>query len=66
MHPVAQIPEMVDADVRQILINREPLGHKHFNAELLGLCDGIVTELARRLGWTLAGAVPNSSNAKAK
>ena len=44
--PVARIPEMVEPDVPQILINREPLPHMDFNAELLGNCDSIL-----QVGW---------------
>lgn len=34
----------------QILINREPLPHLHFDVELLGDCDVIINELCHRLG----------------
>lgn len=34
----------------QILINREPLPHLHFDIELLGDCDVIINELCQRLG----------------
>ncbi|KAK3738052.1 hypothetical protein QZH41_012930 [Actinostola sp. cb2023] len=54
VRPVALIPSRIDADVPQILINREPLRHMTFDVELLGDCDVIVAELCRRLGgsWT--------------
>lgn len=52
----------IDADVPQILINREPLRHMTFDVELLGDCDVILAELCKRLGdgWTdiLQGAEP--------
>ena len=34
----------------QILINRERLKNLTFDVELLGDCDGIISELARKLG----------------
>lgn len=37
-------------EVPQILINREPLPHLHFDVELLGDCDVIINELCQRLG----------------
>ena len=53
--PVAEITQMIrNQDAPQILINREPLPHKRFNAELLGDCDGVLQELAQHLGWKLA------------
>eukprot|EP00039_Didymoeca_costata_P014813 m.244321 g.244321 ORF g.244321 m.244321 type:complete len:535 (-) comp16104_c1_seq4:6014-7618(-) len=51
--PVARIPNMVPSEVPQILINREPLPHMDFNAELLGNCDVILNEIATKLGWNL-------------
>ena len=52
--PVAEITQMIrNQDAPQILINREPLPHKRFNAELLGDCDGVLQELAQHLGWKL-------------
>lgn len=38
----------------QILINREPLPHLHFDVELLGDCDVIINELCHRLGGEYA------------
>jgi len=52
--PVARIPDMVPHSVPQILINREPLPHLRFNAELLGSCDEILEELSARLGWNIS------------
>lgn len=54
--PVAKIPHMVRHDIPQILINREPLPHLHFSAELLGNCDEILMELAARLQWDIGSA----------
>lgn len=51
---------MVPASVPQILINREPLPHLEFNAELLGNCDAILEELSARLGWTISPATTNA------
>lgn len=41
-------------EVPQILINREPLPHLHFDVELLGDCDVIINELCHRLGGEYA------------
>lgn len=41
-------------EVPQILINREPLPHLHFDVELLGDCDVIINELCHRLGGAYA------------
>jgi len=54
--PVARIPDMIPPEVPQILINREPLPHLKFNAELLGNCDEILEEISARLGWTISPA----------
>ncbi|KAJ1631225.1 DHS-like NAD/FAD-binding domain-containing protein, partial [Pavlovales sp. CCMP2436] len=51
VRPVAAIPVMIPPDVPQILINRELVLQPHkFDIELLGDCDAITMELARRLG----------------
>uniref|UniRef100_A0A671LS15 protein acetyllysine N-acetyltransferase n=1 Tax=Sinocyclocheilus anshuiensis TaxID=1608454 RepID=A0A671LS15_9TELE len=50
VRPVALIPSSVPHDVPQVLINREPLPHLHFDVEVLGDCDVIVNELCHRLG----------------
>ncbi|KAM3835189.1 NAD-dependent protein deacetylase sirtuin-1 isoform 2-T2 [Vipera latastei] len=50
VRPVALIPSSIPHDVPQILINREPLPHLHFDVELLGDCDVIINELCHRLG----------------
>lgn len=45
VRPVALIPSSLPEDVPQILINREPLPHCHFDVELLGDCDIIINQL---------------------
>ncbi|XP_078499330.1 NAD-dependent protein deacetylase sirtuin-1 [Lissotriton helveticus] len=50
VRPVALIPSSIPQEVPQILINREPLNHLHFDVELLGDCDVIINELCQRLG----------------
>ncbi|XP_053166236.1 NAD-dependent protein deacetylase sirtuin-1 isoform X2 [Hemicordylus capensis] len=50
VRPVALIPSSIPHEVPQILINREPLSHLHFDVELLGDCDVIINELCHRLG----------------
>ncbi|XP_014375946.1 NAD-dependent protein deacetylase sirtuin-1 isoform X2 [Alligator sinensis] len=49
VRPVALIPSSIPHEVPQILINREPLPHLHFDVELLGDCDVIINELCQRL-----------------
>ncbi|CAD0082834.1 unnamed protein product [Aureobasidium vineae] len=39
--------------VPQIYISREPADHINFDITLLGYCDDVVAELARRAGWTI-------------
>ncbi|XP_071985748.1 NAD-dependent protein deacetylase sirtuin-1 [Engystomops pustulosus] len=50
VRPVALIPSSIPHEVPQILINREPLPHLHFDIELLGDCDVIINELCQILG----------------
>ncbi|CAJ0952998.1 unnamed protein product [Ranitomeya imitator] len=50
VRPVALIPSSIPHEVPQILINREPLPHLHFDIELLGDCDVIINELCQSLG----------------
>lgn len=50
VRPVALIPSSLPANVPQILINREPLPHCHFDVELLGDCDAIINHICRLLG----------------
>ncbi|KAI4470531.1 histone deacetylase sir2 family member [Holotrichia oblita] len=47
VHPVALIPTSLPANVPQILINREPLPHCHFDVELLGDCDVIINHICQ-------------------
>lgn len=51
--PVSEIPNFLSRDVPQIYISRDPIHHINFDINLLGDCDVIVAELARRAGWTL-------------
>ncbi|KAL1518258.1 hypothetical protein ABEB36_001906 [Hypothenemus hampei] len=50
VRPVALIPSSLPSNIPQILINREPLSHCHFDVELLGDCDVIVNHLCQLLG----------------
>lgn len=47
VRPVALIPSSLPPHVPQILINREPLPHCHFDVELLGDCDVIINHLCQ-------------------
>ncbi|KAF2189545.1 SIR2-domain-containing protein [Zopfia rhizophila CBS 207.26] len=51
--PVSEIPNFLPPDVPQIYISRDPVHHINFDINLLGDCDAIVGELARRAGWDL-------------
>ncbi|KAF2274572.1 NAD-dependent histone deacetylase SIR2 [Westerdykella ornata] len=51
--PVSEIPNFFPKDVPHIYINRDPVNHINFDITLLGDCDTIVAELARRAGWEL-------------
>lgn len=46
-------PNYVDEKVPQIYISREPADHINFDITLLGYCDDVVAELAKRAGWTI-------------
>ncbi|XP_051838549.1 NAD-dependent protein deacetylase sirtuin-1 [Antechinus flavipes] len=59
VRPVALIPSSIPHEVPQILINREPLPHLHFDVELLGDCDVIINELCQRLGGEYSRLCPN-------
>lgn len=48
VHPVSMIPDLIPPGVPQVLINRESLDHT-FDIELLGDCDLILGEIAKRL-----------------
>ncbi|KAM4703877.1 NAD-dependent protein deacetylase sirtuin-1 isoform 2-T2 [Rhinophrynus dorsalis] len=60
VRPVALIPSSIPHEVPQILINREPLPHLHFDIELLGDCDVIINELCQRLDGKYAQLCTNS------
>ncbi|XP_028585225.2 NAD-dependent protein deacetylase sirtuin-1 [Podarcis muralis] len=60
VRPVALIPSSIPHEVPQILINREPLPHLHFDVELLGDCDVIINELCHRLGGEYTKLCSNS------
>jgi len=51
--PVSEIPNFLPRHVPQIYISRDPIHHINFDINLLGDCDVIVAELARRAGWDL-------------
>ncbi|KAF1930951.1 SIR2-domain-containing protein [Didymella exigua CBS 183.55] len=51
--PVSEIPNFLPRHVPQIFISRDPIHHINFDIQLLGDCDVIVAELARRAGWQL-------------
>ncbi|THV90885.1 SIR2-domain-containing protein [Aureobasidium pullulans] len=51
--PVSEIPNFVDEKVPQIYISREPADHINFDITLLGYCDDVVAELAKRAGWEI-------------
>ncbi|KAF2869682.1 DHS-like NAD/FAD-binding domain-containing protein [Massariosphaeria phaeospora] len=51
--PVSEIPNFLPRDVPQIYISRDPIHHINFDINLLGDCDVVVAELARRAGWEL-------------
>ncbi|KAM4636015.1 NAD-dependent protein deacetylase sirtuin-1 [Discoglossus pictus] len=60
VRPVALIPSSIPHEVPQILINREPLPHLHFDIELLGDCDVIINELCQRLNGKYSQLCTNS------
>ncbi|KAL2888377.1 NAD-dependent protein deacetylase hst1 [Ceratocystis lukuohia] len=51
VRPVSEISAVLPPDVPQIYINRDPIGHVTFDILLLGDCDVVVAELAKRLKW---------------
>ncbi|KAI0581182.1 nad-dependent histone deacetylase sir2 [Pyrenophora tritici-repentis] len=51
--PVSEIPNFLPRHVPQIYISRDPIHHINFDINLLGDCDVVVAELARRAGWVL-------------
>ncbi|KAF2706655.1 NAD-dependent histone deacetylase SIR2 [Pleomassaria siparia CBS 279.74] len=51
VEPVSEVPNFLPRDVPQIFISRDPIHHINFDINLLGDCDVVVAELARRAGW---------------
>ncbi|KAI5264098.1 SIR2-domain-containing protein [Aureobasidium subglaciale] len=51
--PVSEIPNYVDEKVPQIYISKEAADHINFDITLLGYCDDVVAELAKRAGWKI-------------
>ncbi|KAH6647577.1 DHS-like NAD/FAD-binding domain-containing protein [Truncatella angustata] len=51
--PVSEVVPCLPPHVPAIYISREPVAHINFDIDLLGDCDVVVAELARRAGWTL-------------
>ena len=62
--PVSEIPGFLPKDVPQIYISRESCKHIGFDVELLGECDEIVAELARRAGWESLDEVAKDAKGK--
>ena len=58
--PVNQIPNFLPAKVPIIYISRDPAPHINFDISLIGYCDDIVAELARRAGWSINHELFNS------
>ncbi|CAL9734708.1 NAD-dependent histone deacetylase Sir2p [Monosporozyma servazzii] len=55
--PVSEIVNMVPGHVPQVLINRDPVKHAEFDANLLGFCDDVATLIAQKCHWD----IPHSS-----
>lgn len=55
--PVSDMPNHLPKQVPHIYISREPVDHVNFDIQLLGNCDDVVFELARRAGWELMHAM---------
>lgn len=51
--PVSDMPNYLPHHVPHIFVSREPIQHVDFDIQLLGNCDDVVVELARRAGWSL-------------
>ncbi|WPG99576.1 Hypothetical protein R9X50_00239400 [Acrodontium crateriforme] len=51
--PVSEMPNYLPHHVPHVYISREPIHHVNFDIQLLGDCDHVVFELARRAGWVL-------------
>jgi len=59
VRPVSLIPDLIKADVPQILINREPLHHHRFDIEFFGNCDDIICELCHQLSNEFIDVIHN-------
>ena len=59
--PVNQIPNYIPAEVPHVYISRDPAPHINFDVSLIGYCDDIVGELARRASWKIEHAEFDSS-----
>ncbi|CAG8451721.1 3525_t:CDS:10 [Ambispora leptoticha] len=51
--PVSEIMGQIPHRIPQIVINRTPIKHMHFDVQLLGDCDIIIPELCRLLDWEI-------------
>ncbi|KAL6453202.1 HST1 NAD-dependent protein deacetylase HST1 [Candida maltosa Xu316] len=53
--PVSDIVDKVPEKIPQILINKDPIDHCHFDVSLLGYCDDVASYIANKLGesWSL-------------
>lgn len=51
VQPVSEIVRYLPASVPQINISKTSIDHLNFDVDLMGACDIVVAELARRLGW---------------
>ncbi|KAH6690681.1 DHS-like NAD/FAD-binding domain-containing protein [Plectosphaerella plurivora] len=51
--PVSEIVSWLPSHVPQICISLDPIQHMNFDIDLLGECDIVVAELARRVGFPL-------------
>lgn len=51
--PVSEVVPSLPPHVPAIYISRQTVGHINFDIDLLGDCDVVVAELARRAGWNL-------------
>lgn len=51
--PVSELPTFLPRNIPQICISRTPVNHHAFDIDLLGDCDVVVAELAKRAGWAM-------------
>jgi len=65
--PVSEVVGFLPPNIPQMYISREPCSHVDFDVDMLGDCDIVVTELARRAGWDLRHEmIPEESGVKVK